>query len=323
MWASSERATMYHNLSTLLDAGMPIIRALGIIAEGLKGQQQRVFANIRKSVQRGTSLAQSMSQYKGHFGRMDIDLVETAEMSGNLGAAFAMLSNWYEFRARINRIILSGLVLPAAIILIASLVVPLPGLVLGTTGLTDFILAAISISAWVYLPVAVVLAILFLGEKIPFLRLILDSIILRIPILGQAVFHVSIARYCRAFNMLYKAALPITQCTVKATEATGNAVVAGLFKGGAASVAAGDMAYKGFSKRLPSEYLSLWSVGEESGQLDKTVDKIAEIAEDRAQLYFTEFARWLPRFVYAIICAIMIIMIFKAWGKMMSQYSAF
>jgi type IV pilus assembly protein PilC len=310
-------------LSTLLDAGIPIVRALNIIIEGLRRPHKQVFTGILKSVQQGNSLSESMAKYKGFFGEMDQVLIETAEMSGTLGTAFAMLADWYEFRVRINGIIRSGLVLPVAIIHFAAIIVPLPGLVLGTHGVGGFLLSVLTILVWFYLPIGIVVAAWSLGRKIAILREILDVIVLRIPILGQAVWQVSIARYCRAFNMLYKAGVPITQCTAKATESAGNVVVGGMFKGGAASAAAGEMACKGFSQRLPSEYLSLWSVGEECGQLDKTVDKIAEIAADKAQLYFIEFARWLPRFVYALICVMMIMQILKLAGQITSQYSGF
>ena len=96
--------------------------------------------------------------------------------------------------------------------------------------------------------------------------------------------------------MLYKAGVPITECAVKAPELTGNLVISGLFKGCAASAAAGNITCDGFSRRLPLEYLDLWQTGEQIGELDKMVDKIAEIAADRAEHLFTEFARWLPRF---------------------------
>ena len=112
--------------------------------------------------------------------------------------------------------------------------------------------------------------------------------------------------------MLYKAGVPISETTERATRATGNMVVARLFQGGFASVRQGGMAWEGFSKRLPAEYLQLWQIGEESGELDKTVDKIAEISADRADLWFTPI-----RLLDAVVCllcvhaAIIVVMIFK------------
>jgi type II secretory pathway component PulF len=92
--------------------------------------------------------------------------------------------------------------------------------------------------------------------------------------------------------------------TERATRATGNVIVARMFAGARDTVRAGSTAWEGFSKRLPAEYLHLWQVGEETGELDKTVGKIAEIAADRADLYFAAFAAWLPRVAYFIIVVV-------------------
>jgi type II secretory pathway component PulF len=149
----------------------------------------------------------------------------------------------------------------------------------------------------------------------PMLCVPMDFIILKIPILGAAVYHLSICRYAKAFAMLYSAGVPMTEVTERATRATGNVIVAGLFAGARDSVREGSMAWEGYSKRLPSEYLHLWQIGEETGELDKTVSKIAEIAADRADLLFVQFALWMPRFVYAIIALMMIRMIFMGWSQ--------
>ena len=75
------------------------------------------------------------------------------------------------------------------------------------------------------------------------------------------------------------------------------------------------MAWEGFSRRLPTEYLQLWQIGEESGELDKTVDKIAEISADRADLRFKAFAFWMPVFIWACIALILIKMILTLFMK--------
>ena len=152
---------------------------------------------------------------------------------------------------------------------------------------------------------------------------VLDNVVVRIPVLGQAVREVSIFRYCRAFNMLYKAGVPITQCTAQAYSVTGNAVIAAWFTNAAKSSRDGNPAYLGLSTRLPIEYRNLWEIGEESGELDKTIDKMAEMAWDKAEFYFTEFARWLPRLVYAIVCIVILIQILGLLGTMSTAYTNF
>ena len=121
----------------------------------------------------------------------------------------------------------------------------------------------------------------------------------------------SISRYAKAFAMLYKAGVPIAEVTERATRATGNVIVAGRFAGGRESVRQGGMVWEGISKRLPAEYRHLWQIGEETGELDKTVAKIGEISADRADLYFTMFASGFPKVIYFIILIITAIMVLR------------
>ncbi len=121
--------------------------------------------------------------------------------------------------------------------------------------------------------------------------------------------------------MLYKAGVPIAQCATQATELTGNLIIADMFKGAAASIEAGNTAYEGLSRKLPLDYLNIWQTGEEIGELDKMSGKIAEISGDRAELLLTEFAKWLPRLLYALVCVVLIMQILKMAGAITSSYS--
>ena len=310
----SKLALIYHDLAVLLDAGLPIIKSLDMVSEGLQGHLRKIFSDFSKSVSQGNTFADSMAKYPRVFARLDVMLVKSAELSGELPNCFKMLSNWYEFRNRIKGILISGLILPLLILHIMVFIVPLPSMVLGKISPTEYMMQIAKVLGLLYLLIGITLAVYHSVPNNGLFRRLLDVLILRIPILGQAVRQLSICRYCRGFNMLYKAGVPIKDCAAQATELTGNLIIADIFQGGAASIAAGNMAYKGFSNRLPLDYLNIWQTGEQIGELDKMVDKIAEIAGDRAELLFTEFAKWLPRLLYALICLVMIIQIFRMAG---------
>ncbi len=306
-----KRAIIYHDLAVLFDAGIPILKSLNVISEGLQGHQKIIFSDLSKSVSQGNTFADSMAEYPKVFARLDLMLVKSAELSGELPNCFKMLSNWYEFRNRIKGILISGLILPLLILHIMVFIVPLPSTVLGQISITEYMMQVGKALGSLYLLIGISLTVYHSVPNNGLFRRLLDALILRIPILGQAVRQLSICRYCRGFNMLYKAGVPITECAVKAPELTGNLIIADIFQGGAASTKAGNMTCDGFSHRLPLDYLNLWQIGEEIGEIDKMADKIAEIAGDRAELLFTEFARWLPRLLYALVCIVMIIIIFS------------
>jgi type II secretory pathway component PulF len=318
MSARRRLAQTYYDMATLLDAGIPILRSFSTLIEGRQGSMKRTLEQMRDSLSQGSSLSEAMDEHPKTFPEMDRMLIQAGETAGSTGNSLQMLSQWHEFVHRITWQVLGGVAYPLFSLHAAAFIVPGPDLVLGKIGLASYLLQALKILSIVYVPTAMVMVILSLGPKANPLRRFLDRIALIIPIFGQAMYHLSVSRHARAFGMLYKAGVPITECTQRAHRATGNLVMADLFAGSVDSVQAGKMACDGFSKRLPAEYRDLWRIGEESGELDKTVDKVAEIATDRANLYFREFARWLPVVVWAAIAAVLVYMIFKTASQIPS-----
>ena len=86
------------------------------------------------------------------------------------------------------------------------------------------------------------------------------------------------------------------------------------FAGGRDSVRQGGMAWEGFSPRLPAEYRHLWQIGEETGELDKVAAKVAEVAGDRADLFFTAFASGFPKVVYFVIMIVLALKVLRMWS---------
>lgn len=251
-------AVAYYNLSILLEAGIPMLKALDTTAAGLKGKLKKSFSALSKGASAGEGLAETMRKYPWTFAPLDVMLIEVAEISGNLPQSLKLLSQWYEFCNRLKHIIISGLMLPAAIITIAALIIPLPQLLMGHLNFVKYFLRVLGTLALFYVPIVTVVAIYRLMPNTGLLRRLLDNFIIKIPGLGQAVRQLELSRYCRAFNMLYKAGIPISQCAQKASSAIGNALMANLLKGGAESAQAGKLVYEGFSHKLPSDFLNIW-----------------------------------------------------------------
>ena len=311
------RVLAYHNLSFMLEAGMPILKSLNTIALGQKGTLKDVFSDLAEAVSKGNPLAESMAKHPAVFTPIDVMMIEAAETSGNRPSSFKMLSDWHEFCGHFKATILSGLLLPIVLIGIAAFVGPLPALFLGNSGFTGYISEVIAILALFYLPAAIVFAVFYLSRSNVPLRRSLDTFVLRIPLLGKALRQLAISRYCRAFNMLFKAGVPITQCAQKAAGATGNTVIGDLFKGGSESARSGNMVSDGFSPQLPTEFLELWQVAEQTGELDRIIQKLADTSGESAEFLFNQIAQWLPRLVYAMVCIVIIIQIFRNAGMIM------
>lgn len=323
MGARSRLAQAYFDLATMLDAGVPILRSLDILIEGRQGYMKRTFRQVRESLSQGANLAESLDRHRNVFPDLDRMLIEAAETSGSLGDSFKMLSQWHEFVQRITRRMQMGLIYPFFMLHIAALVVGLPAFVLGRMTVAGYLVSVLRILAFLYIPAVLVVVAMRVRDRIPAVRLPLDFVALRIPVLGQAIYHMSVCRYAKAFAMLYKAGVPITETVERATRATGNMIVAGQFAGARDNVRQGGMAWEGFSKRLPAEYRHLWQIGEETGELDKVATKVAEISGDRADLFFTAFANGFPKVVYFAIMIFMAIMVLRLWSQVYGNLGNF
>jgi len=304
-------AVAYHNLSVMLEAGVPIQRSLSSVVQGLKGPVRAAFSDLERCVAAGKCLSEIMAGYPRVFAALDVMVVEAADESGNLAESLKLLPQWYEFCGRLRALVVSRLLLPFALINITALIGPLPSLLLGRTNLGQFIFESLQIASLFYVPAVVIVAVIRLSPDTGSCRHLLDHLTLKIPLLGKAVRQLALSRYCRAFSMLCKAGIPAERCAEKAAAVTGNSVVRGLLRNAVGSASSGHPLYEGFSRELPPEFLNLWEIAEQSGQLDGTTERLAKKTGEAAEFMFTEFAVWLPRLVYAFVCIVIIAQIFK------------
>lgn len=316
-------ATAYYNLSTLLEAGVPLLRSLRTVEAGLRGPLQRAFGRLIEAVSNGNPPSDALDMNPKLFARLDVMIIRAAEASGNLAESFGLLAKWHEFSQRIKRRILSGLALPFLLIHITALVAPLPAFVLGGFDVKSYILSALLIVSVFYIPAVIIIAIMRVTPETGIARRALDHVSLWIPVLGRALYKLALSRYCRIFHMTSKAGMPIAECSEMAANGAGNMAVADLFRASTASVKAGNPFSEGLSSRLPPEFIEAWKIGEETGELDQIAKRLADTNAEAAEFWFNEFGRWFPRFVYLFVCGVMIYRIFRLLPAAMSGIGSF
>jgi type II secretory pathway component PulF len=301
---------VYHNLSTLLDAGVPLLRALEIAGSGL-GKVSVVMEEVLSSVRKGKDLAEAMEEHPKVFEAFDVTVVHVGEISGSLPETLKMVGEWYDFKKRMRGIIISGSVYPLLLLHLGALIAPVPRVVLGDIGVWGFCRAVAGILALVYVPLTVLFLFLKLRPRHGWAGLAFDEFVLGIPVLGEAVKQLGISRFTLAFHIMCRAGIPYLRGIEMAMENAGNAAVAGMFAQAAEQGKGGEGLYTGLSARLPEYYRNLWEVGEESGELDEVSGRLARMTGESAKTWFTELAKWLPRIMYFFIMGIMAYQILK------------
>ena len=317
---SSGLAIAYNNLSNMLDAGVPVQRSLNTLIPGLEPRLSKAFLALADGVAQGNPLSETMILFPKVFYPVDIMLVEVGEKSGNLPDLIALLSKWHEMSDRMQKRLISGLLLPVLVLTIAAFVFPLPSFVLGELSLTSYLFKVVGILMLFWIPAGIIFFIVRTTPRTGPARRVLDKVVLHIPVLGSAVHRLAIGRFCWAFHMLCKAGVPYSESVEMAISVTGNLVIADLFRPAAESVKAGELMSEGLSTKLPLDLVEMWKTGEETGRLDDVSKRLADNYSEQAEFWFAEFTRWLPRFVYLLICIMMIIMILKLAGNIWGSY---
>lgn len=315
------RAELYHRLSVMFESGLPVLRALELAAAQTRGRLGKALRHMAAAAGEGTTLAETMAAHPNVFSRLETLTVEAAETSGDLPGTFRRLADYYAFRDRARGTISSGLVYPVLVFHIAAFVIPISPFVSGVIGLDGYLLEAASTLLLLYVPAAAIWSVVRFTPKTGPLRWMLDALTLGIPVLGPAMRELALSRFARAFQILYRTgSIPVATCVERAAELSGNAVVRGWFEGAAACAREGVPLSEGFSRRAPEMFRESWMVAEESGKLEETAGRLAEVSAEESERRFAAFAAWFPRVVYALVAIYLIINIFRGFGAIMGRY---
>jgi general secretion pathway protein F len=296
-------------LSTLLNSGVPLDRALSITSELTTRQQFRgIVLDILRSIKGGKSLADALAIHPAYFSELFINMVRAGEASGSLGVIFERLSEFERSRDELRSYIVSSMIYPGllamvgagSIFVILNFVVPRFATIFDDSRMkiplpTQIMLQASHIvQAWWWL-VALILAAAFAGFRFyigtPQGKAWWDTNRLKIPILGEALRKAETSRFARAMSTLVGNSVPLVQSLHISAGILFNSRMANSLKEVAQGVKRGEgishpLARTGMFPPLASHLLT---VGEETGKLDLMFARMADIYEEETRASIKRF----------------------------------
>ncbi len=296
-------------LSTLLNAGVPLDRALSITAELTEHANFRTLVlDIVRLIKGGKSLADSLGAHPAYFSDLYVNMVRAGEASGSLSQIFDRLAEFERTRDDLRSYIVSSLIYPAlltivglsSIIVLLEFVVPRFAQIFSDPRMTipapTLMLLAVSRYLQMYgLPGAIVLAAAILSfityVRTPGGEMWWDTFRLRVPVLGDALRKAETARFARAMGTLVAASVPLVQSIGIARGILNNRRIAASLERVITGVKRGEgiaapMAKAGEFPPLASHLLS---VGEETGHLDAMFVRMADIYENETRSAIRRF----------------------------------
>lgn len=307
-------------LSTLQDAGLPILRSLRILQEQQKsGTFKRVIGYVGDDIEGGSTLSEAMGRFPRTFNRLFVNMVAAGETGGVLDLILSRIADFMEKAQKLKSRVKGAMIYPIVVLTAAFSillmlmwkVIPsfsqvlqemtegaeLPKLTRVVLGVSDWIakgpewtpkIYGVPIGGWAVLVVTpfIIVFLLRAARRCRIGRLILDTIKLKLPVVGQLTSKVAVTRWTRTLGTLISAGVPILDAINVTRETAGNEVYANMLGNVHNSIRQGDT-FAGplrQSKTVDLIISNMVAVGEETGDLDKMLLKVADNYDEQVDV---------------------------------------
>lgn len=294
-----EITTFTRQLSDLLASGLTIVRALGILTDQAQnGTFKEIVLDVKNSCIDGNPLSVCLARHPRVFPSLYRSLIRSGELSGSLDEVLERLADFNDRQLEMRTKITSALAYPAlmafvglvTITVLLAFVIPRIAVMFSDMGqklpLPTLILMRLSAAIRAYWwALAVLAAAAWLGLKkvctTDAARARIDAFMLRMPVLGDLVMKLEIARFSRTLGTLLKNGVPALESLAIVAETVNNSVIKNGILSASESVREGASMADGFSScsAIPPVVVNMMAVGEEGGRLDDALFKVAESYE--------------------------------------------
>jgi type IV pilus assembly protein PilC len=298
---AKELAIFTRQFSVMIDAGLPLVQCLEILASQAENKFfQKVLTNTRSMVEGGATLSTAMRASPKVFDGLYVNMVEAGETGGILDIILQRLSTYIEKNVKLQRAVKSALVYPIGVLTVAGgvitlllwKVVPIFATLFAGLGVTlplpTKIVIALSNFIGSYFGLLILVGLVggIIGLKVWYGtaqgRFILDTIVLKLPVLGLLMRKIAVARFTRTLGTLISSGVPILEGLDITAKTSGNAVVERALMKVRKALEEGKSLTEPLkdSAVFPGMVTQMIAVGEQTGAMDAMLQKIADFYEE-------------------------------------------
>lgn len=293
-------ALFTRQLATMMKSGVPLLQAFDI---GIKGSGNpalaRLLNEVRNDVETGSSLSQAFGKHPVHFDRLFTNLVAAGEQAGILDSLLDRIATYKEKILAIKGKIKSALFYPIAVIVVAALVISvmmlfvipefksvfsgfgaeLPAPTMIVIGISDFF-----VEFWYIvlgIPIVAIMAISWIYKRSVAMQIAIDRLVLKLPVIGDIIRKATVARWTRTLSTMFAAGVPLVEALDSVGGASGNHIYLTATCQIQSDVSTGTSLTVAMQNAnvFPTMVVQMVSIGEESGQLDAMLGKVADFFE--------------------------------------------
>ena len=297
---AADIAVFSRQLATMLTAGIPMVQAFDIVAQGSeKPAMQKLILDVKSDIEGGTSLHEALAKHPLYFDDLYVNLVEAGEQAGALESLLDKIATYKEKTEALKKKVKKALFYPAAVLAVAVLVTIIllvfvipqfealyKGFGADLPAFTQFVIHISQIVQHDGVFIAMVLAgavwtFIYFKKRSKAMREFLDRLILKLPIIGPILNKAAIARYARTLSTMFAAGVPLVEALESVAGATGNIVYENAVLKMRDEVSTGQRLQRAMENTglFPNMVNQMIAVGEESGSLDEMSGKVATFYE--------------------------------------------
>ena len=298
----SEKATLYHELGQLVRTGTPFPKAIEKLATFTRGSAHAGLAAITAALARGASVSESLALGAPLITPLEAGILAAGDRAGRLETSLDHLSGYYAALAEARRRILAQLGYPLFVLHLAFIALSLP--ILFAAGGMEGFLRAIGITIgglWFAIIAggALIRAVLSHAER----HAGLDRLLRALPPFGKLRRAFSLSRFCTAYHLQLEAGVNVLASLDVAGIASGSAIIREAVARGLPAVRSGGRVGPALADTgaFPEPFLRAFAVGEETGELDRELQRIGETYRTAAMRRLETIAEWVPRILYIAI----------------------
>jgi len=300
-----DKAIFSRQFAALVNAGVALVRGLGVLADDCSNPKlKQALLAVNSDVQQGTSLSDSMRKHPACFDDLYVALVQAGEVGGVLDEVLNRLAKLLEDLNRLQNQIKSALAYPVTVGILAVVIflamtmfllpifadmfasfnAELPLFTQMMLGVSRFLRQPLN---WVVM-VGVLALVAFLLRRYYTTvngRRTIDRFALKMPLFGDLIQKTATARFCRTFGSLSRSGVPILTALEIVRDTAGNQVIAEAVDEARKDVQTGGMISLALQKHsvFPAMAIQMISIGEETGELDQMLMKVADFYEDEVE----------------------------------------
>ncbi len=295
-----EIAVFFRQFSVMIDAGLPLVQCLEILAANQENQSfQKILTGVRTTVEGGATLANAMRQYPKAFDDLTTNMIEAGETGGILDIILQRLAAYVEKAVKLKSAVKSALIYPVAVVSLATLIVG--ALLKWVVPIFSNLFAGLGVA--LPLPTRIVMGLsAFVGQfwwffivggvalvfgvkqirKNPRGRYYFDYMLLKLPIIGILLRKIAVARFTRTLGTLITSGVPILEGLSITARTSGNAVLEEALMKVRKAIEEGRTIVDPLRESgvFPNMVTQMIGVGEATGAMDAMLQKIADFYED-------------------------------------------